>query len=214
MTLTFSKILESLPSYRLVHVKDKATISSTNSDAISKFEDEIRKKGFETNSYYSPNIRKHIVEIKDVSKRNISNIEALADEIFSMNESRKDITTGKLLDPIEVFQIDLSDVHDDINELGWSKAADKYPEVDAHLAVTLKGSKNWKPEFFKSYKRVAEISNEVQQLEDVFRIMNVGDKDKVKPFGKYHSLSIGDILKKDGKYYMVDPFGFNEVKVK
>jgi hypothetical protein len=47
-------------------------------------------------------------------------------------------------------------------------------------------------------------------LDNIFTTLNIGKK----PEGyKGHSLSVSDVIKMDGKYYYVDDYGFEEVKL-
>ena len=115
-----------------------------------------------------------------------------------------------------VYQVRLSnEVYDavEICSLAGShlKAAEMYPEYKIHLDVMLSGSAAFKQEDFKYYSQVAVI--EAKSLDDVFKIGNVGPEDKITRFGRMHSLSVGDIIGIDGKYVMIDGFGFAEIDV-
>ena len=112
-----------------------------------------------------------------------------------------------------IFQIDLRDLTDEINELGWWQAAEKHTAVHAHLECGFNGSKNFKPAMFADYEVVAAI--EADNLEQTFAISNLGTReDQVTRFRKMHSLSVGDIvLDKSGHFHMVDGNGFAEIEV-
>jgi len=101
--------------------------------------------------------------------------------------------------------------HDEINELGWSGAMKKHEGVKVHLETTSDGSENWKPEWFKHYNHVADIA--VDDLDAAFHAMNVWTDD-VTTLVKCHSMSVGDILEHDGKFFMVDRYGFKRVEAK
>lgn len=104
------------------------------------------------------------------------------------------------------------------------------------LSVAMRGSDKWKPDYFKDYKHVVSIKCDEYDfvLEDVFVLLNGGYDDDfvadvisdyhwksgVRKDGtvwkcrNYYSLSVGDIVQdKTGKYHMVDPFGFKEIKI-
>jgi len=113
---------------------------------------------------------------------------------------------------IKVYQnTAVKDLRNEINELGWSGAMEKYEEVKAHLDCSSDGSENWNPEWFKHYNHVADIA--VDDLDAAFHAMNVWTDD-VTTLVKCHSMSVGDILEHDGKFFMVDRYGFKRVEAK
>lgn len=111
----------------------------------------------------------------------------------------------------KVYQIILD--ADKINECGdWSLASWRYPEVAAYVKVSVTGSRDWLPEYFRTYTLVAEIT--CNSLEDAFAALNgMGNGHaSITAFSSMHSLSVGDILQKeDGTLMMVDPIGFSEI---
>jgi hypothetical protein len=126
-----------------------------------------------------------------------------------------------------IYQIKLSEaVYDFVNgpEGGHTKTAEKFPEYNTHMEVTMRGSKGYTPEMFAHYSKVCEVANfetEGSKLEEVFKILNgyYFDEDtdtdetfdafvsgfKMKTFlnkktkeirqvRDMHSLSVGDIV--------------------
>lgn len=61
------------------------------------------------------------------------------------------------------------------------------------------------------YALVASI--EAEDLEDVFRIGNIGPEENITRYEPMHSLSVGDIVVdvETGLGYYVDSFGFGEL---
>ena len=61
--------------------------------------------------------------------------------------------------------------------------------------------------WFNQYEKVAVV--ESNDLDETFHILNVVEKtDRVKKLGKLYSLSVGDVLEKDGEFFLVDTVGF------
>ena len=60
------------------------------------------------------------------------------------------------------------------------------------------------------YVKVAEI--DAKDFEEVFEIGNMGPEEKITRIDKMHSVSVGDIVKReDGVTKFVAPFGFESV---
>ena len=60
------------------------------------------------------------------------------------------------------------------------------------------------------YVKVAEI--DANDFEEVFEIGNMGPEEKITRIDKMHSVSVGDIVKReDGVTKFVAPFGFESV---
>jgi hypothetical protein len=125
-----------------------------------------------------------------------------------------------------IYQVKLSEaVYDFVNgpEGGHTKTAEKFPEYNTNMEVTMRGSKGYTPEMFAHYSKVCEVANfetEGSKLEEVFKILNgyyfdeetekdetfdafvsgfkmktVTRKDgEVVTFRDMHSLSVGDIV--------------------
>jgi|TARA_R110000824_G_scaffold344630_1_gene531247 hypothetical protein len=108
------------------------------------------------------------------------------------------------------------DMANAINILGWDKAIEKYPSVKSSLGTSTVGSKGYKPEHFEFYTAVCTIDTD--SIEDSFKIHNnpFGDEaleDKITRFTRQHSMSVGDIIKTESNYYMVDSVGFMPIHV-
>tara|TARA_R110001592_G_scaffold170067_3_gene406951 strand:- start:490 stop:960 length:471 start_codon:yes stop_codon:yes gene_type:complete len=126
-----------------------------------------------------------------------------------------------------IFQIKISNEVSDYvnsNDRGHSGAAEKYPEYNANMEVTMRGSEGYTADMFEHYTKVCEVANfesESNKLEEVFKILNgyYFDEDtntdetfdafvsgfkmktylnkKTKEVSEYrdmHSLSVGDII--------------------
>ena len=104
-----------------------------------------------------------------------------------------------------IFQIKISNEVSDYvnsNDRGHSGAAEKYPEYNANMEVTMRGSEGYTADMFEHYTKVCEVANfesESNKLEEVFKILNG---------------SVGDIIEdtSTGKFHIVDGMGFKEVE--
>ena len=103
------------------------------------------------------------------------------------------------------------------------------PEMmNAYREITCFGSESWDYSYFTEYfSKVCVV--DTTSLEDCFHIMNrwsPEDEERVSEFGwiegyrtdgsyyklrDLHSLSVGDIIERDGKFFMVEPAGFCEL---
>ncbi len=64
--------------------------------------------------------------------------------------------------------------------------------------------------FLSSYEEVAAI--EADNLNEVFQIGNIGPDEKIKRFGRMHSISVGDVIRDDrGRCFVVAPLGFERL---
>jgi len=82
-------------------------------------------------------------------------------------------------------------------------------ELNMHRELTVYGSEYWNYDWFERFDKVAEVA--ATELEEVFMIMNRwsdADEAKVTRLERLHSLSVGDIVEKDGEYYMVGRTGW------
>jgi hypothetical protein len=90
---------------------------------------------------------------------------------------------------------------------------EKYPHLNVYRTLLCYGgSPKWDEVFWQYFQPVATV--ETDDLEDCFRIMNLWDEpEKVERLHDHvRSLSVGDIVKKGGRFYMVDSFGFSEIE--
>jgi hypothetical protein len=103
------------------------------------------------------------------------------------------------------------------------------PEMmNAYREITCFGSESWDYSYFAEYfSKVCVV--DTTDLEDCFHIMNrwsPEDEERVSEFGwiegyrpdgsyyklrDLHSLSVGDIIEREGKFFMVEPAGFCEL---
>ena len=135
---------------------------------------------------------------------------------------------------ITLYQIKYTDeIIDFLNgpEGGWNAAEKKYPMVKAKMNCQFEGSEAWLPEYFEHYRAVANIKAET--LEEGFGIGNAfggahmdmveqGLLEPLLPYTTLHnghvtvdmcSMSVGDICKFNGSYYMCDRFGWSEIEI-
>ncbi len=101
-----------------------------------------------------------------------------------------------------VWQIVLSD--EVINRVN---AGEDVPEYNAYLQALMKGDPAPALEL-NLYRKVAKI--EAEDLEDVFKIGNVGPEKNITRFGPMSSISVGNIIEnKYGTRFVVAMFGFD-----
>jgi len=108
----------------------------------------------------------------------------------------------------------VSKLHEEINDLGWDAAADKYPAVDAYLNARM-GADKFSITFLPHFTHVADI--DANTLEDAFFMHNNphGDpilEEQITRYTNQHSMSVGDLLiDEKGDIYVCDIFGFEFV---
>ena len=108
----------------------------------------------------------------------------------------------------------VSNFHNEINDLGWGEAADKFPAVDAYLKAST-GAARFTQDMIVHYTHVADI--DANTTEDAFYIHNnpMGDEileQQITRYTNQHSMSVGDLLvAEDGGIYICDTFGFTYV---
>ncbi len=146
-----------------------------------------------------------------------------------------------------IFQIKISEeIYDHVNgpEGGHTNTANKYPEYNARLETSHRGSEGFTSNMFDHYTKVCEVAGmEERDLETVFKILNgfyfdeetgtdsifeefvSGFKMKtylnkrtkeVREVRDMHSLSVGDIIEDTiaGTFHIVDGCGFSEINVR
>ena len=109
---------------------------------------------------------------------------------------------------IKVFQIQLSDAEvDAVNENGWNHSERTQAYFDKGFKSQVKFVD------FKHYEHVANVS-ETEDLEEAFTLMNMWSRPEriEKLQERVSSMSVGDIVEKDGIRYLVASFGFEEIK--
>lgn len=83
------------------------------------------------------------------------------------------------------------------------------PAIEAKRQLMF-GSEDFKHEMFQYFTEVAKV--ETDDLEEAFELTNLWeDETKITRLTRMSSTSVGDILQKDDRYFMVDNFGFTEI---
>ena len=113
---------------------------------------------------------------------------------------------------LNVYQVVLTpSVIDGVNRLcDRSKAEAAFPQYGVYSRLMF-GAKEFKAADFMHFTKVATL--DCDDVEDAFTIMNrwsPEDEAKVTRLGRLHSLSVGDIVEKDGKFFVCDNCGFKE----
>ena len=68
----------------------------------------------------------------------------------------------------------------------------------------------FKPEdHMEKYEHVADLA--VDSLDEAFKVGNIGPEEKYTRFAPMHSISVGDILEKDGEKFIVARAGFEKL---
>lgn len=115
---------------------------------------------------------------------------------------------------LNVYQIILSDAMiQTANREGRRCATSNFPEYEAYLRLQM-GADDFMGDDFAQFTKVAMV--DCDDVEDAFDIMNrwsPEDEAKVTRINRLHSLSVGDIVEKDGKFFLCDNCGFKEVAV-
>tara|TARA_R100001129_G_scaffold48427_1_gene33263 strand:+ start:1446 stop:1928 length:483 start_codon:yes stop_codon:yes gene_type:complete len=153
------------------------------------------------------------------------------------------------METYKVHQIKIpKEIRNLVNKVGHIEAGKKYPEYEASQDA-YRGFEKWDDAKFKYYTQVVQVKVDgglvegdkpfkIQDLEDVFRVLNHGfyDEDKetdivyenhvfdygmktykdkegnTKEYADFHSLSVGDIVEDpNGDYFLVDDFGFKQI---
>ena len=114
---------------------------------------------------------------------------------------------------IKIYQIYIENsVRDMVNKLGHGEAAKMFPNYGAYLDLSFTGSKKYKPEMFKYFRETFRVKT--NDLEKAFELTNLWNDEKaIEVVSKGHSTSVGDIMELNGKYFMVNSFGFAEIVV-
>ena len=105
---------------------------------------------------------------------------------------------------IKVYQIHLSDAeYEDANDRGviTDKVKAYYDRMFDHT---------FKAEQRKFYTHVANVDTD--DMEEAFKLMNLWPWTKVEKLDRCTSMSVGDILEVDGKFYRCASFGFDLIE--
>lgn len=111
----------------------------------------------------------------------------------------------------KLFQILPSrEQYDRVNELGWTKAFEEMPIIEASMALRMSGSDAYVTEYDQYFEHVADIA--VDSLEEAFHAHNIEDESKITRYGSQHSMSVGDVLVDEfGGVHMCDNIGFTQI---
>lgn len=110
-----------------------------------------------------------------------------------------------------IHQIHLTDAEMKVlNTVGWDTAIAAVPRIRAYAdRLEVRNTRaHWAN---GAYGVVAKI--EAKDLDDVFRIGNIGPEDQIERFGRMSSISVGDIIEnaENGAVYVVAPLGFESI---
>ncbi len=116
---------------------------------------------------------------------------------------------------MNIYQIVLGrTVVDEINIIRNRPEAYKaFPQYEVCDRLMM-GAEGFKATDFTHFAKVAEVAT--TNLEECFAIMNRWDDEderRVNRLSPLHSLSVGDIVENDGKFFICDRFGFKEVYI-
>jgi len=90
-------------------------------------------------------------------------------------------------------------------------AGKNVPALSAKRDLMFSPMKAYKPEMFDFYNPTFEVNT--NDLEAAFEATNLWNSMSKRLSDYGHSSSVGDIFERDGKFFMVDNFGFGEVAV-
>jgi hypothetical protein len=107
---------------------------------------------------------------------------------------------------ITIYQISFTNSQIDSFNEGQSVA-----QIEAKRKLMF-GSKGFTPDMLRFFKPVANVHT--NDLEKAFEVTNLwNEPEMVDRFSRMSSTSVGDIFAKDGRFYMVDTFGFEELRL-
>lgn len=108
---------------------------------------------------------------------------------------------------ITIYQIQLTDA-----QVNAFNAGNSVPSIEAKRKLMF-GSKHFTPDMLQYFTEVARVDTD--DLEDAFAITNIWNEawkvDRITE--TMSSTSVGDIFGQNGRFYMVDNFGFAELKL-
>lgn len=109
---------------------------------------------------------------------------------------------------ITIYQIQMNNTQIDAFNAGQQIAA-----IEAKRKLMF-GSEGFTPDMLRHFTAVYEV--ETDDLENAFELTNLwnnGHLIRAIPGTRGSSTSVGDIFSKDGRYFMVDSFGFKELRL-
>ena len=117
-----------------------------------------------------------------------------------------------------IFQEQLkSEIHDDINSLGWDGAIKKHPDLKIIMDASFDGTESLDEDFSEVFNDHYMASAEVETVwkEYVFHYSNTGDSRVTKLHKKCRSASVGDVIYDvaNDEYHMIDPVGLSKIEL-
>ena len=107
---------------------------------------------------------------------------------------------------ITIYQIPLSN-----EQVDAFNAGKPVPSIEAKRKLMF-GSKDFTPDMLRYYTAVANVHT--KDLEVAFEVTNLWENpEMVDKFRKMSSTSVGDIFALEGRFFMVDSFGFEELRL-
>lgn len=107
---------------------------------------------------------------------------------------------------ITIYQIQLTNSQVDAFNAGTS-----VPSIEAKRKLMF-GAKKFTPDMLKYFTAVAKV--DTNDLEMAFELTNLwNDESKVTRLERMSSTSVGDIFMMNDRYFMVDSFGFEELRL-
>lgn len=109
---------------------------------------------------------------------------------------------------ITIYQIQMTNEQVDAFNAGTSVTA-----IEAKRKLMF-GAKNFTPDMLQYFTEVYEV--ETDDLEKAFELTNLwnnGHLVRAVPGTRGHSSSVGDIFRMNERFYMVDTFGFKELRL-
>jgi hypothetical protein len=102
------------------------------------------------------------------------------------------------------------DAFDAINKNGWD-VLEHFPDLECQQKLSVHGSEKLVITDSVFFHQVCNI--DAEDLEDVFRVGNMGPENQIERIQHMHSLSVGDIVvdKDNGQSFMCNPFGFERI---
>jgi len=109
---------------------------------------------------------------------------------------------------ITIFQIQPTD-----SQIDAFNAGNSVPAIEAKRKLMIRGSKNFTPDMLQYYTETMVVA--ADDLEEAFELTNLwNNESRITRISEWQSsTSVGDIFGHNGRYYMVDSFGFEELKL-
>ena len=111
-----------------------------------------------------------------------------------------------------VMQVPMNkEIYDFVNQYGHEAAIELYPQYEARMKIQFFGSKNFLTQMSEYFVPVCQI--DVDTLDQVFQVGNIGPESKIMRLERMHSVSVGDVIRcnRTNTYYMVDDYGFTQL---